>query len=275
MPELPEVETVRRGLAYHLLNAEIVAAAVHVRKLRFPVQHKAIEAWAQGAVLASIRRRGKYLLLDNDRGGVLLLHLGMTGQMRLRPAGAPLEPHDHVVFTLGAGGSLRFNDARRFGWVDAMAAADEASHPRLRDLGLEPLANGGITGPALADLAVGTRRPVKTFLMDGNKLVGVGNIYASEALFRARIHPQRSVARISAVAWQRLAEAVIGTLEDALRSGGTTLRDFVQVGGEAGYFARALQVYGREGLPCRACGAAITRVVHGGRSTFYCKRCQR
>jgi formamidopyrimidine-DNA glycosylase len=273
MPELPEVETVRRGLQAHLVGRRIDGLRVRKRTLRFPVNSGRLRTLAVGATVRDVRRRGKYLLTDIGDQGVLLIHLGMTGRLSFAPGGTPYETHDHVAFLLDDGRELRFNDPRRFGMVLAMSADEETDHPRLRDLGLEPL-GPGFTAETLRVRAAGSRRPIKSLIMDAHWIVGIGNIYASEALFRARVHPEARAGRLSLARWQRLVAAIRTTLEAAIEEGGTTLRDFAGATGEAGYFAVQLQVYGREGERCR-CGAIIRRAVHSGRSTFYCPRCQR
>jgi formamidopyrimidine-DNA glycosylase len=274
MPELPEVETVRRGLNGCVTGRRFANVRVLERRLREPIAVKALAENLPGKRILAVERRAKYLLLKLEGGADLIIHLGMTGRVLLRPAGAPPEPHVHVIFSFADGGELHFQDPRRFGLIALAAANGKAPHRALRGLGLEPLARE-CTGARLHDLARGLRRPVKTFLMDGRFVVGVGNIYASEALFLAGIRPRRSVRRLRAEDWERVAAAVKRVLRDAIRAGGTTLRDFQDMNGDAGSFQVRLRVYDRAGAPCRHCGEAIRRAVLGGRSSYYCPACQR
>ena len=271
MPELPEVETTRRGLEPHLVGRRIRDVVVRNRNLRWPVTRD-LRRRLQGEQVLAIRRRGKYLLFDCHRGH-LLVHLGMSGRLTIVGDSAPVRIHDHVDVMLEGAQRLRLTDPRRFGamlWINGEAER----HALLRGLGMEPL-EPGFDGAALKRLAAGRRVAVKHFLMNGRLVTGVGNIYASEALFRAGIHPLRSVARISAERWDRLAVAVRETLERALAAGGTTLRDFASADGAPGEFQSECAVYGREGLPCLACGTPIRALRQGQRSTFYCPTCQR
>lgn len=271
MPELPEVETTRRGLVPHLVGRRIRDVVVRNRNLRWPVPRD-LRRRLQGEQVLAIRRRGKYLLFDCRRGH-LLVHLGMSGRLTLVEEQTPARAHDHVDLMLEGARRLRLTDPRRFGamlWLEAPAER----HALLRGLGLEPL-DEGFDGAALERLARGRRVAVKHFLMNGRLVTGVGNIYASEALFRAGIHPLRSVGRISTARWNRLAHAVRETLERALAAGGTTLRDFASAEGVAGEFQVECAVYGRQGLPCRACRRPIRSLRQGQRSTFYCPGCQR
>ena len=271
MPELPEVETTRRGLLPHLLGRRIRDVVVRNRNLRWLVPRD-LRRHLQGEEVRDIRRRGKYLLFDCGRGH-LLVHLGMSGRLTIVGEETPARAHDHVDLMIEGAKRLRLTDPRRFGAMLWIAGAPER-HALLRGLGLEPL-DPGFDGPALQRLASRRRVAVKHFLMNGRLVTGVGNIYASEALFAAGIHPLRSVARISAARWQRLADAVRATLERALAAGGTTLRDFASVDGDLGEFQVECGVYGREGLPCRQCGTPIRALRQGQRSTFYCPSCQR
>jgi formamidopyrimidine-DNA glycosylase len=273
VPELPEVESVRRSLESAVVGRRIEAVVVRDARLRSRVRPDALRRATVGRRVLGVRRRAKYLLLDVEDGAVLV-HLGMTGRLRLLAHEAPLEKHDHVVFILDDGRDLRFNDARRFGLVEAVAGGDEAEHPALAGLGLEPLGDE-FDGEALFRLTRGLSRPIKNLLMDGTRLVGVGNIYASESLHRAGIHPAAPAGRLSRPRLTRLARAVRETLRAALAQGGTTFRDFANTGGETGYFAVSLRVYGRDGEPCLRCGKRVRRMVQAGRSSFYCPGCQR
>ncbi len=274
MPELPEVEVLRRSLAPHLTGRRIVGLRVRKAALREPIDRRRLGRAVRGRAVEGLRRRAKYLWIDLERGTTLVVHLGMSGRLTLLPAGAPAAEHEHVVFRLDGGRELRFRDPRRFGLVFALPTARLPGDRHFAHLGAEPLADG-FTGAALERLAAGRRGPVKSFLMDARVVVGVGNIYASEALHRAGIHPRRSVARIAAARWDALAAAVRATLEQAIAEGGTTLNDFADGEGRSGYFQVSLRVYGREGEPCPACGTPVRRLVQTGRSTFYCPRCQR
>ena len=276
MPELPEVEVVRRTLAPGLVGERVAAVEVRAPALREPLDAGALRRDLEGRLVEGLRRRGKYLLVDLEGGRTLALHLGMTGQLTLTAAGPerPPEPHEHVVFRLASGRSLRFRDPRRFGLAFTAATAALEADPHFAHLGVEPLGSG-FSGRHLAAAASRRRGPVKPFLMDATVVVGVGNIYASEALVAAAIHPRRSVARISAARWERLAGAVRDTLRRAIEEGGTSLSDFVDGEGRAGAYQISLAVYDREGRPCPRCGAPIRRFVQAGRSTYHCPRCQR
>jgi len=269
MPELPEVEVTCRGIAPHLVGRTIDAVAVREARLRWPIPG-AVRTLAGRAVRA-VTRRGKYLLLDCGDGH-LIVHLGMSGSLRLVAAGTPPGKHDH--FDLGFDGKLlRLRDPRRFGAVLWTAQPPEA-HPLLRHLGIEPLSRD-LDGRRLHALTRGHRSAIKQFLMDGRRIVGVGNIYASESLFLAAIHPRTHAGRLSAQRSARLARSIKSTLRTAIRAGGSSLRDFVGSDGAYGCFQRRAWVYGREGQECRRCGAQIRRIVQGQRATYYCPGCQR
>jgi formamidopyrimidine-DNA glycosylase len=271
MPELPEVETTRRGLVPHLVGRRIRDVVVRNGNLRWPVTRD-LDRRLRGEEVLAIRRRGKYLLFD-CREGHLLVHLGMSGRLTLVPDDLPPRAHDHVDVRLEGHQMMRLTDPRRFGamlWVKGPAER----HALLKELGLEPL-DAAFTGTALYALARGRKVAIKHFLMNSHVVTGVGNIYASEALFHAGIHPLRPAGRISLARFERLAEAVRSTLERALAAGGTTLRDFAAADGMPGYFQHESAVYGRQALPCRSCGAPIRMLRQGQRSTFYCPTCQR
>jgi formamidopyrimidine-DNA glycosylase len=270
MPELPEVETTRRYLAPHLIERTIARITVREARLRWPIPARIDDAVA-GQRVRAINRRGKYLLLELD-DNCLLIHLGMSGSLRFLPAAEPLRVHDHFDIELEGGGLLRYNDPRRFGSLHM--TRQPATHPLLRDLGPEPLAPE-FSGDHLWRESRERRTPVKSLIMNGQVVVGVGNIYANEALFRAGIHPLRSASRISRTRYRKLGDAIRAVLEDALRSGGTTLRDYVGGDGKPGYFRQSLDVYERDGEPCKRCGTDIRRRVVGQRATYYCPRCQR
>jgi formamidopyrimidine-DNA glycosylase len=271
MPELPEVETSLRGIAPHLRGRRIVRLVARERRLRWPVTAQVDAAVADQPILA-LERRAKYLLLALP-AGTLILHLGMSGSLRVLPADTPAGRHDHIDLVLDDGRCLRLRDPRRFGslhWAEPPVAA----HPLLAHLGPEPL-SPAFDGAHLHRLSRGRRAAVKCFVMDSRIVVGVGNIYASEALHRAGIHPHRPSGRIALVRYERLAASIKTVLADAIAEGGTSLRDFVQENGNPGYFAQALRVYGRAGLPCHGCGVPIRQQRIGQRSSFYCPRCQR
>jgi formamidopyrimidine-DNA glycosylase len=274
MPELPEVETVRRTLLPHVLGQRIEAVMVHQASLREPVDTQTLQRVLPGQCVVQVRRRAKYLLFDLSAGHVLLVHLGMSGRLGVVPRSRPLRKHDHVVLQLQGTVDLRLNDARRFGMVASFCASQEAQHPRLRHLGVEPLDSQLFTGRSLHAATRQSSRSIKTFLMDGTQQVGVGNIYACEALFAARINPKVVAGRLSLQRCTALVAAVQAVLKSAIDKGGTTLRDFANVEGDAGLFAPNLQVYGRTAAACRRCQAPIVRLLQAGRSTFYCRRCQ-
>ena len=269
MPELPEVEVTRRGLAPHLAGRVITGVKVREPRLRWPVP-QAVRRLA-GQAIRSIKRRGKYLLVDCGSGH-LILHLGMSGSLRLVPPGTPAAKHDHFDLMVGDR-ILRLRDPRRFGAV-LWTAEPLENHPLLAHLGLEPLSRA-LDPLRLRNLARAHRTAVKQFLMDARRIVGVGNIYANESLFRAGIDPRTPANRISIDKCRKLVSAIKRTLRAAIRAGGSSLRDFVAVNGRSGHFQNRYWVYGREGEACRRCRAPVRRIVQGQRSTFYCPRCQR
>ena len=271
MPELPEVETTRRGLLPHVVGRRVDGVVVRDARLRWPVPAD-LDKTLRGERITGLRRRGKYLVFDCPHGH-LLVHLGMSGRLSLVPEGTPARRHDHVDVNLEGHSTLRLTDPRRFGaclWLEG----DAEDHELLRHLGLEPF-DPAFDGAALHRLSRGRSTAIKHFLMDARVVTGVGNIYASEALFHAGIHPSRPAGRISRARYDRRAEAIRATRERALAAGGTTLRDFAAVDGSLGHFQSETAVYGRDGEPCRACRAPIRLVRQGQRSTYYCPRCQR
>ena len=270
MPELPEVETSLRGIAPWLDQQRIEDVTVRERRLRWPVPAE-LEDRLSGQTIRALRRRAKYLLFETDRG-TAMLHLGMSGSLRIVDPDEPAGKHDHVDIRLGNGKALRFRDPRRFGSL--LWAVDPMQHPLLRGLGPEPLSDA-FDGDHLRHQARGRRLAVKPFIMTASVVVGVGNIYASESLHVAGINPKRRAGRVSRARMQVLAEAIKSVLGRAIEAGGTTLRDFHGGDGEPGYFRQKLEVYGRDGERCRRCGSVISVVVLGQRSTFYCKCCQR
>jgi len=271
MPELPEVETTLRGVAPYLTGARIERLEVRERRLRIPIP-EATEEQVAGQRVLRLRRRGKYLLAELERGG-LLIHLGMSGSLRILASDTPPGKHDHLDLRFENGSCLRLRDPRRFGiFLWTPGRPDE--HILLRHMGPEPLGDA-FDGDYLYRLSRGRRAPVKAFVMDARVVVGVGNIYANESLFLAGIRPARPCGRIGLERYRRLAADIRQVLGGAIAQGGTTLRDFVQEDGSPGYFARSLKVYGRAGAPCPICGEPIHQSRIGQRSSFFCPRCQR
>jgi len=273
MPELPEVETVCRGLAAHLINASITQIVVRRRDLRVPVTRK-LESALKNKKLASITRRAKYILFHFTDGQVLIIHLGMSGRLLLHKS-LPVKylKHDHVILEWANGYTLVFNDPRRFGLVTLSSESDLPTHVFFRDLGPEPL-DSTWNGKVLYRALQTSSAPIKSVIMDQRKLVGVGNIYACEALFAAHIHPRRSARCITCKEAELLSRSIQNVLQDAIASGGSTLRDYVRSSGEAGYFQHHFRVYGRQKLPCGVCKKPIVMVRQAGRSTFFCRHCQ-
>ena len=288
MPELPEVETVRRGLADAMEGRRIEDVEVRRRDLRIPVPDDFAER-LQGRTLERLGRRAKYLVGEFDDGTVLLAHLGMSGRMVIEtPEDAAGMPgrfahgtgahgrHEHIVFRVGNGTVIRFSDPRRFGLMTLTDRAGLVDHPLIRHLGPEPTGDD-FTGPVLAGLLQGRNTPIKSALLDQRVVAGLGNIYACEALFVAGISPRRKAATVQGARAARLADAVRGVLRDAIAAGGSSLRDHVAPTRELGYFQHSFKVYGRTGQPCPDCdcGGAIARIAQAGRSTFYCAARQR
>jgi formamidopyrimidine-DNA glycosylase len=271
MPELPEVETTRRGLSPVLAGRTIQSVQVRERRLRWTLPGD-FEARLTGRRVRTIERRGKYLLFVTDQG-TLIVHLGMSGSLRLVAAGTEYTAHDHVDIALDSGRVVRFNDPRRFGSMH-FTTENPLAHPLLARLAPEPLTEQ-FDGGYLHQRARRKRVSVKQFLMDSHVVVGVGNIYASEALYRARIRPRRAAGRLSAADCARLAAAIKRVLARAIQVGGTTLRDYVNADGEPGYFRQKLYVYERAGRPCRRCRTPIRQSRQGARSTYWCPHCQR
>ena len=274
MPELPEVEVIRRGLIPHLVGRTIERVVISNRRLRLPVPRAKLLHWVQGRQVKSVERRAKYLLVNMSGGSVMVLHLGMTGRLAFFANGTPRKPHDHLRFLLDSGLELRFNDVRRFGSVQVLAPEDQESAQIFTGLGIEPL-GPDFTDSYLMQRARSKVRPIKNFLMDAKVVVGIGNIYANEILFAAGIKPARPVGEMGKPSWGRVVRASRQVLEQAIACGGTTISDYVNSSGEAGYFQCELKVYGREGEECRSCGGRVVRVVLSGRATFYCPICQK
>ncbi len=270
MPELPEVETTRRGVEPHVVGRRIIALAVHEPRLRWPVA-AAIAGEVSGQRVRGAGRRAKYLLIELERG-TLLLHLGMSGSLRVLPAETPRVAHDHLDLVLDSGLALRFNDPRRFGSLH-YTSEDPQQHPLLASLAPEPF-DRAFDARYLARITRGRRVAIKQLLMNSRLVVGVGNIYANEALFRARIRPGRQARSLTRAEAARLVRAVRAVLANAIRVGGTTLRDYVNTDGDPGYFRQKLYVYERAGQPCRVCRTPIRARTQGQRSTYYCPSCQ-
>ncbi|WP_299585184.1 bifunctional DNA-formamidopyrimidine glycosylase/DNA-(apurinic or apyrimidinic site) lyase [uncultured Microbulbifer sp.] len=271
MPELPEVETTCRGLAPHLEGHKVRSVQVRQPRLRWPVDPD-FAKHIKNARILKLERRAKYLLVHTDRG-CAIWHLGMSGSLRLIQSEERAEKHDHIDWRLDSGLVLRYRDPRRFGAL-LWTAGDPLSHDLLSHLGPEPLSEA-FTGDHLFSSSRRRKQSVKTFIMDGRIVVGVGNIYASESLFLAGIRPDREAGSISRARYLRLAEVIQQVLRRAIAQGGTTLRDFIGGDGQPGYFAQELNVYGRAGLPCPTCGRPVRDITLGQRNTFFCVHCQR
>ncbi|MGH8242690.1 MAG: bifunctional DNA-formamidopyrimidine glycosylase/DNA-(apurinic or apyrimidinic site) lyase [Steroidobacteraceae bacterium] len=271
MPELPEVETTRRGIEPWLVGRRVERLVVREPRLRWRVP-RSLPARLAGARIRAVTRRAKYLLIETDIG-TLILHLGMSGSLRILDAASPPLAHDHVDLVLDSGRCLRFNDPRRFGCL-LFTTREPARHKLLAALAAEPL-SADFTGDALWRSARGRRVSIKAFVMDSRVVAGVGNIYASEALFRAGIRPGLAAGRVSRARMQGLVAAIQAVLTEAIGVGGTTRRDYVNADGMPGYFARKLFVYERAGKPCRRCGTPVRQYTQGQRSTYWCPRCQR
>ena len=276
MPELPEVEIVCRGLASRLCRRKFIQVVQNCRRLRFQIPRN-FEKRLIGRRVESVRRRAKYILIQFDDASILLAHLGMSGRISIRegqpkPAGI----HDHVVFHTDDGASITFNDSRRFGFLTLVDKNCLLRHPLLMNLGPEPL-DDDFNGDLLARRLAGRQTPIKCALLNQRLIAGLGNIYACESLFRARLSPRRLAKTVQGKRAELLAEAIRGVLEEAIRAGGSSLRDYFQTSGELGYFQNLLAVYGREGYPCPGChcGRSVRRIVQAGRSTFFCSQRQR
>ncbi|MDR1535050.1 MAG: bifunctional DNA-formamidopyrimidine glycosylase/DNA-(apurinic or apyrimidinic site) lyase [Planctomycetota bacterium] len=273
MPELPEVETVVRALNASL-PGKTVSAVCSMGKLRLPFDAGDLTRRLAGRKILGVRRRAKYILVDFPGQLALLAHLGMTGRFRLETTGTPGQKHDRVAFLFEDGSELRYSDARRFGFIKLACLPRPGGFPGdLERLGPEPLERS-FTGDVLLASAAGRKAPVKTFIMDQKIVVGVGNIYASEALYGAGINPARPAGLLSPAEWRRLAAEIKGVLRRAIRKGGSTIRSYQTVAGTEGGFQRSLRVYGKTGGECPRCGGRIESTRLGGRSTFFCPGCQ-
>jgi len=280
MPELPEVETIRRGLALKLQGRRLIRVQQNRPDLRFPLPPDFVPR-LEGRRVCVVKRRAKYLLIDMEDETVLLTHLGMTGRMLVnRREETVSEPHDHVILETDDGWVVRFNDARRFGMMDLADRSTVAEHPLLAGLGPEPL-EPEFNGPALAAALAGRSTNLKAALLDQRVVAGLGNIYVSESLYRARLSPRRRAGTVSGPRAEQLAAAIKSVLKEAVEAGGSSLRDYVQTSGELGYFQERWAVYDREGQACPGCDCnlrrtgGVRRIVQSGRSTFYCPGRQR
>jgi formamidopyrimidine-DNA glycosylase len=270
VPELPEVETTRQGISPYCEHQQIDKVVVRDRRLRWPVS-RSLEKQLEGHYIDNISRRAKYLLFHTDNG-TLILHLGMSGSLRISDKSENAGKHDHVDIQLSNQRILRFNDPRRFGSLH-FTRKSANQHKLIRELGPEPLSEEFIA-QYLHQISRRRKAAIKNLIMNSKIVVGVGNIYASESLYMAGIHPARQAARISLARYEKLVVAIQTVLQAAIASGGSTLNDFIQPDGEPGYFQHHFRVYGKSGQPCEHCGHAISHMVIGQRSTFYCKQCQ-
>lgn len=270
MPELPEVETARRGIQPHITAASVTRVVIRQSRLRWPIPAR-LKTLLPGQHIDAVTRRGKYLLLKTDAGSIII-HLGMSGSLRIVDAALAPEKHDHIDIVFATGMALRLRDPRRFGAV-LWTNSDPAQHKLLKSLGPEPL-EASFTADYLFGRSRGKSVNIKTFIMNSSTVVGVGNIYASEALYLAGINPHTAAGRISLARYTLLVDAIKNVLQQAIDSGGTTLRDFTDGAGRPGYFRQQLNVYGRTGEPCPQCGTAIKSFRQNQRATFYCPQCQ-
>ncbi len=280
MPELPEVETVRRGLAPVMEDRKILRFEVNRPDLRFPFPDRFVQR-VEGATIVRIGRRAKFLITQLSSDEALIMHLGMSGRFTItgNHATAKRDPgtnpkHDHVVFHMAGGVQVTYNDPRRFGFMELWPMAQIDAYPRIKDLGPEPLSNR-FSAAYLDEAFAGKATPIKSALLDQSIIAGLGNIYVCEALYRARISPRRKAASVVGVRNARLAPMINDVIAEAIAAGGSSISDFASASGELGYFQKTFSVYDREGQPCETCGAAIKRLVQSGRSSFYCGNCQR
>lgn len=271
MPELPEVETTRRGIEPHILHHTITDVIIRQPSLRWPVPRQ-LGLKVRGRQIRQVDRRGKYLLISLD-SGTIIIHLGMSGSLRICPVNTPPEKHDHIDFVIGNEQVLRLRDPRRFGAV-LWTTKDPARHKLLSPLGPEPM-HHSFNGPYLFEHTRKRNAPIKSIIMNSHIVVGVGNIYACESLFKAGINPRRKAGSLSLLRCEKLVAAIKEVLSASIQQGGTTLRDFVRENGQPGYFALRLNVYGKAGEPCPKCGKPVRQITQQQRSTFYCTQCQR
>lgn len=276
MPELPEVEVIRRGLFPHAVGRQVVDIRSSGKTLRHPVPMGIMEQRVPGSIFTGISRRAKYLLFSNNYDDLLIIHLGMTGKLGVFPEETPIATHDHLIFRLDNNTELRFNDTRRFGMVHYIVQHDRNREEQhfFRTSGPEPF-SGEITPAYLHNQAKGSSQAVKTFIMNGRIIAGIGNIYANESLFSAGIHPQRAAGTLSKQKWRRLIGTIQTTLNHAIACGGSTISDYVNASGRSGYFQVNFRVYGKQGEACRNCGTGIQKKVINGRASYFCSRCQK
>ena len=273
MPELPEVQAVCDGLKQRILNRVVEGITVREPRLRWPVQSEELARLVVGQKVSGVQRIAKYIVVQFQNEVSLLIHLGMSGRIGLVSADENLRKHDHVIFSIGDGEELRFNDPRRFGMVEAVETSKLDTHPRIENLGVEPFSSE-FNAKAFYELSRGAKIAIKKFIMDSKRLVGVGNIFASESLFLAGMHPNTKAGRISRQRWEKLISSIVLVLTEAIKRGGTTIRDFENLDGDAGSFTQQLTVYGKEGEICFRCKRVIRKMIHSARSTYYCPGCQ-
>jgi len=274
MPELPEVEVIKRGLQKHLPGRKVTVSVACNRKLRLPVPRKDLKRFIQGARIQTVARRAKFLLITMDNGATLIIHLGMTGRLGIFPADSPRSKHDHLRLMLDNNMQLRFNDIRRFGSIQIMPPGGDLNGTMLAEIGPEPLGKK-FTPEYLHRIAAGKNRPLKNFLMDSRVVAGIGNIYACEILFHAGLNPLKKISRLTKKEWGNIVTSSRYVLRKAIKCGGTTISDFVNASGKRGYFQLELQTYGRQGQPCSCCATSIAKKTMAGRSTFFCPKCQK
>jgi len=271
MPELPEVETLRRALLPLVVNKTCTVIKFFRKDIRFTIPQATLRNQFANRRVSQIQRKGKYLLLKVPTGA-MLWHLGMSGRVSMQTSITPREKHTHAIFQFGAEIFLHFIDPRRFGCI--LWVPQSGEHPLLDKMGPDPF-SPDTNARAMKILSKNCQSPIKTFIMDARRIAGIGNIYACESLYRAGINPKRKAGRVSLKKWDQLISCIRTTLENSISVGGTTLRDFFDPSGSKGYYAVKLCVYGKEGEPCQKCESKISRIVHSGRSTFYCKTCQK
>jgi len=274
MPELPEVEVIKRGLMRHLPGCKVIEIVAGNKKLRQPMPRKNLKNLIRGTRINSVDRRAKFLLITMVNEAILIVHLGMTGRLGIFPRDFPSAKHDHLRLQLDNGMDLRFNDIRRFGFIQVIPPGKGLDSTVLSHAGPEPF--GEEFSPLyLHQLAAGKSRPVKNFLMDSRVVAGIGNIYASEILFHAGLNPGKKIGLISKIEWGNVVVSTHHVLNKAIDSGGTTISDFVNESGKSGYFQLELQTYGRQNKPCNTCSTPITKTTMAGRPTFFCPQCQK
>ncbi len=275
MPELPEVEVICRGLQSHILERSILTIRCSGKKLRTPIACREMNDELCGGKIVNLTRRAKYLVMKTDKGSGLIIHLGMTGNLGIFPAGSPEKSHDHVCWLLDNNTELRYNDTRRFGSIRLLSLKNGKTEERefFSAIGPEPLSRACSTA-YLMQQATRRKQPVKSFLMDSHMVAGIGNIYANEALYRAHIHPQQPASSLSARDWKRLLIVLRKTLRHAIDCGGSTISDFVNASGEGGYFQMNFLIYGKTGEPCARCNTPIEKIQLSGRASFFCPCCQ-